>query len=55
MRNFDDPDQLKQAFETLSESGEVFMPLDEYEFSPLYGFLQDQYGVSWQLSLKDED
>ena len=52
---FDDRDRLKQAFETLSENGEVAMPLDDYEFSPLYGWLQDQYGVSWQLSLKDED
>lgn len=52
---FDNPDRLKQAFETLSENGEVNMPLDNYEFSPLYGWLQDQYGVSWQLSLKAEE
>ena len=51
---FDDPDQLKQAFKTLSENGEVFMPLEAYDFSPLYGFFKDRYGVSWQLSLKNE-
>jgi predicted 3-demethylubiquinone-9 3-methyltransferase (glyoxalase superfamily) len=50
----DDADRLKQAFESLSENGAVTMPLDDYGFSPLFGWLQDRYGVSWQLSLKDE-
>jgi predicted 3-demethylubiquinone-9 3-methyltransferase (glyoxalase superfamily) len=27
------------------------MPLDQYPWSDLYGWLQDKYGVSWQLSL----
>ena len=52
---FEDSDSLKQAFEILSENGEVAMPLDNCGFSPLFGWLQDQYGVSWQLSLKDEE
>ena len=51
---FDDLDHLKQAFETLSEGGTVAMPLGTYGFSPLFGWLQDRYGVSWQLSLKNE-
>ncbi len=48
---FNEPDELKKAFEALSEGGEVAMPLDDYGFSPLFGWLQDRYGVSWQLSL----
>jgi predicted 3-demethylubiquinone-9 3-methyltransferase (glyoxalase superfamily) len=52
---FEDADRLKQAFEILSEDGEVAMPLNNYDFSPLFGWLQDQYGVSWQLSLKNEE
>lgn len=48
---FDDPDELKQAFETLSKEGQVAMPLDDYGFSPLFGWLQDRFGVSWQLNL----
>jgi len=29
------------------------MPLGEYDFSPHYGWVQDRYGVSWQLILTD--
>lgn len=47
----DDAERLRQAFEILSEGGEVAMPLADYGFSPLFGWLQDKYGVSWQLSL----
>jgi predicted 3-demethylubiquinone-9 3-methyltransferase (glyoxalase superfamily) len=49
---FDEADRLKAVFETLAEGGEVAMPLADYGFSPLFGWLQDRYGVSWQLSLK---
>jgi predicted 3-demethylubiquinone-9 3-methyltransferase (glyoxalase superfamily) len=27
------------------------MPLQAYEFSPKFGWLQDRFGVTWQLSL----
>lgn len=52
---FDDPAQLKEAFETLSEGGEVAMPLDDYGSSPLFGWTQDRYGVSWQLRLAADE
>jgi len=52
---YDDPDRLKLAFEMLSEDGEVAMPLADYGFSSLYGWLQDRYGVSWQLSLRNKE
>ena len=29
------------------------MPLDQYPFSPRYGWIQDKYGLSWQLILSD--
>ena len=37
----------------LSAGGTVLMPLGEYPFSPRYGWVQDRYGVSWQLILTD--
>lgn len=35
----------------LAEGGTTLMPLDEYPFSPRYGWIQDRFGVSWQLIL----
>jgi predicted 3-demethylubiquinone-9 3-methyltransferase (glyoxalase superfamily) len=35
----------------LSEGGQALMPLDSYPFSERYGWIQDKYGVPWQLIL----
>ncbi len=59
MINFDpsrEPDakeQLDAAWEKLSDGGTVLMELGEYPFSKHYGWIQDRYGVSWQLILTD--
>lgn len=37
----------------LAEGGAPLMPLDEYPFSPYYGWVRDRYGVNWQLMLTD--
>lgn len=42
-------EHLDALWAALSEGGEALMPLQEYEFSPHYGWIQDKYGVSWQL------
>jgi predicted 3-demethylubiquinone-9 3-methyltransferase (glyoxalase superfamily) len=34
----------------LSEGGTALMPLDTYPFSERYGWIEDKYGVSWQIS-----
>ena len=34
----------------LSPGGKVLMPLDRYPFSERYGWLEDKYGLSWQVS-----
>jgi predicted 3-demethylubiquinone-9 3-methyltransferase (glyoxalase superfamily) len=42
---------LDQVWVRLSQGGRVLTPLDEYFFSKHYGWVQDPYGVGWQLSL----
>lgn len=44
-------EELDRAYEKLSQDGEVLMPLGEYPFSKKFGWVNDQFGVSWQLSL----
>lgn len=36
------------------DGGEVMMPLDTYSFSKKYGWLNDKYGLSWQMILVEE-
>lgn len=43
--------ELEQAWTKLSEGGKVLMPLDKYPWSEQYGWVQDKFGVSWQLAL----
>lgn len=44
-------DEIDQAWEKLSDGGSALMPLDTWPWSPKYGWVQDKFGVSWQLSL----
>lgn len=43
--------ELKSAYKTLSKNGQELMPLDEYGFSKKFGWVNDRFGVSWQLNL----
>jgi predicted 3-demethylubiquinone-9 3-methyltransferase (glyoxalase superfamily) len=47
----DDEEQLDRAWAALAEGGTVLMPLGAYPFNPKFGWLNDRYGVSWQLML----
>ena len=46
---------LDELWAALSEGGKALMPLQEYPFSPHYGWIEDRYGVSWQLMLTNAD
>ena len=41
--------EVEEIWNKLIAEGESMMPLDAYPFSPKYGWVQDKYGVSWQL------
>lgn len=50
-QNIDAGENLDTLWEKLSEGGKILMPLQQYPFSPRYGWIQDKYGISWQLIL----
>lgn len=43
--------ELENAWAVLSEGGTALMPLGDYGFSQRFGWLNDRFGVSWQLNL----
>ena len=45
--------ELDQIWQCLAKDGEVLMPVDAYPWSERYGWVQDRYGLSWQLMLRD--
>ncbi|HWL12075.1 MAG TPA: glyoxalase/bleomycin resistance/extradiol dioxygenase family protein [Ureibacillus sp.] len=45
-----DVEKSKQVFERLLEGGEVIMPIQETPWSPSYGQVKDQFGITWQIS-----
>lgn len=46
-------DEVDAIFEKLSRGGKILMPLGSYPFSERYGWLEDRYGLSWQVILAD--
>lgn len=42
--------ETDEAWRKLSAGGKVLMPLDKYDWSEKYGWVQDRFGLSWQLS-----
>lgn len=57
--NFDPSQQsdakskMDKAWEKLADGGKILMELDKYPFSEHYGWVEDKFGVSWQLILTD--
>lgn len=47
---FDSVAELERVFGILSDGGQVLMPLGNYGFSQRFGWLNDRFGVSWQLN-----
>ena len=42
--------EVNRVFSALSDAGEVLMPLDNYGISKRFGWVNDRFGVSWQLN-----
>lgn len=48
-------EKLDEVWSKLSEGGKALMPLKQYPFSERYGWVQDKYGLSWQLNLPNRE
>lgn len=46
--------EVEKIWASLSQEGIVLMELQEYPFSEKFGWLQDKFGVSWQVCLSKE-
>lgn len=44
------PEEVDRLWEALSPEGKTLMELGEHEWAPRYGWVEDRFGVSWQLS-----
>ena len=45
-------EELERTYAALLEGGQALMPLDNYWFSKRFGWVNDRFGVSWQLNLQ---
>lgn len=48
-------EHLDELWEKLADGGKTLMELGEYPYSKRYGWVQDKYGLSWQLILSDPE
>ncbi|WP_379065875.1 VOC family protein [Mesorhizobium sp. UC22_110] len=44
-------DEQSRIVQNLGEGGGMLMPLDNYGFSRRFAWLNDRFGVSWQINL----
>jgi len=47
----DSEEEIDRIYQTMMQDGTALMPLDDYGFSKKFGWLNDQFGVSWQMDL----
>jgi predicted 3-demethylubiquinone-9 3-methyltransferase (glyoxalase superfamily) len=45
----DEEEELDTYFEGLSKEGKIYIPLGSYPFSKKFAWVEDKYGLSWQL------
>ncbi|MBY0123777.1 VOC family protein [Bacillus sp. S/N-304-OC-R1] len=47
----DTEEEIDNLYQKLIADGEALMPIGDYGFSKKFGWLNDRFGVSWQLNL----
>ncbi|AWB44684.1 hypothetical protein DCC85_10950 [Paenibacillus sp. CAA11] len=49
--HFTEESRAKEVFAALEDGGQVIMPLQTTEWSPLYGIVKDKYGITFQVNV----
>ena len=44
---------LENLAASLSDGGKIHMPVGNYGFSSLFGWVEDKFGVNWQLNVQE--
>ena len=44
-------EELDTLYQELMQDGQALMPIGDYGFSKKFGWVNDRFGVSWQLNL----
>lgn len=50
---FDNEKEIEAMWNKLIEGGKALMPFQAYPWATKYGWLEDKYGLSWQLSMSE--
>ena len=50
-----DEKEIDDLWTKLSEGGKALMDLNTYDWSKKYGWVEDKFGLSWQLMLTEDD
>ena len=50
---FDTEKEIEEVWNKLIDGGKALMPYDTYPWAKKYGWLEDKYGLSWQLSFSE--
>ncbi|WP_062106667.1 VOC family protein [Bacillus niameyensis] len=47
----DNEEEIDNLYQKLLDGGQALMPIGDYGFSKKFGWINDRFGVSWQLDL----
>jgi predicted 3-demethylubiquinone-9 3-methyltransferase (glyoxalase superfamily) len=48
-------EETNSVWNKLIEGGKELIPIDKYPWSERYGWLEDKFGFTWQISIQDSD
>jgi len=52
---FETINETNEAWNKLIDGGTALMPIDKYSWSEIYGWLKDKFGLTWQISIVNQE